>query len=233
MSVHLQKEIDQLKAMVSKLGQIVQKNLEVAVEATRNCNGNLAGQVLTNCNPIGDYVVDIEEKCLKIFALHQPVAIDLRFVASVLKINGDLERISDLTASIGKNVLNLKDYPKLRRIYKMGILAERTREALRKCMDAVFNLDIKLAYEVLQEEEQIDTIYREIKGTIYYEMENSPDFSKPHLYLLQISRRLERIADYADRIAKDVLFMVEAEIVRKDHDDLFAAYDENDPMSYW
>jgi phosphate transport system protein len=158
--------------------------------------------------------VEVEESCLKILALYQPVAIDLRFIIAVLKINNDLERVGDLAVNIAERAIFLATQPEVNVELDFTTMAVKTQEMLKKSLDALVNLNAGLAREVCACDDEIDAINRQMYLTVQDAMNTHPDQIEPLTHLLSASRHLERIADHATNIAEDVIYMIEGEIVR-------------------
>ena len=156
----------------------------------------------------------MEEECLKILALHQPVAIDLRFVVAVLKLNSDLERIGDLAVNIAERAQFLSTREPVPVPLDFGGMAQATRNMLRRALDALVNMDIGAAWEVLKSDDVVDEINREMFVQVQDGIRKHPDMLEALIHLLSASRHLERIADLATNIAEDVIYMVDGEIVR-------------------
>jgi phosphate transport system protein len=159
--------------------------------------------------------VEVEEECLKILALHQPVATDLRFIVAVLKINNDLERIGDLAvnmASRARKLAEIKTPPKVRVDFQGG--QNRVREMLRRSLESLVNLDEKLATWVCTADEEIDNVNRSVFKQVSDGIKQHPEDADRLIMLLSVSRNLERIGDHTTNIAEDVLYMVRGEIVR-------------------
>lgn len=213
MSVHLQREIANLKKRVLELCAAAEDSVRQAARALAEKDVALAERVRAGDTAIDQAEVSIEEECLKILALHQPVANDLRFLVATLKFNHDLERIADLAVSIAGRAIKLADRPANGDV-DFGELAARTQELLRRSIDALVSLDADLARRVIEEDEVVDTINRRICGEVRERMRTQPAEIDALLQLFFISRHFERIADHAVNIAEDVLYLVEGRIVR-------------------
>lgn len=214
MAQHLQKEIEKLKKSILHLGAEVEESVRLAVKAIDNRDAALADRVINTDNDIDQAEVDLEEDCLKVLALHQPVAIDLRFIIAVLKINSDLERIGDLAVNIAERVQSLSTQPSVRIPFDLQGLTEKTQDMLRKSLDSLVNLDAALARKVCYADDEVDAINRAMYDLVKDAIRKHPeqlDVLIPHL---SISRYLERIADHATNIAEDVIYMVEGVISR-------------------
>ncbi len=214
MAKHLEKELDRLKKLIYTLGARVDENLELAVKSFQDNDEELANKVIEGDHEIDDMEVEVEEECLKALALYQPVAIDLRFIIAVMKMNSDLERIGDLAADIAKNgvYINKAAKPKIPLdLHQMTYLA---KAIVRKSLDSLLNIDAYLAREVLKDDEEINAMKAEMKAEIVEALQRDPDHAETLTTLLAVTNRLERIGDHACNLAEDVIYMVEAEIVR-------------------
>jgi len=213
----MKKEIEKLKKMILSLSAVVEKHVGLAIKSIEDRDLALAKKVIQDDSEIDMAEVEVEEECLKILALYQPVAIDLRFVVAILKINDNLERIGDLAVNIAERttVIAKKE--------KTGIsfseMARKTRLMLKESLDAFVNMDCKLARKVIASDDEVDAINREmfkqVKEKIRSQLENLDCLT----HLLSVSRHLERIADLTTNIAEDVIYMVEGEIIRHKTED--------------
>jgi len=214
MNLHLHREIEKLKTMLLSLGTDVEEHVYKAVQALDERNGTLADQVIGSDEQVDRYEVYLEEECLKILALHQPVAIDLRFVIAVLKINNDLERIGDLAVNIAERAKFLAGRDVLDVPFDFMGMADKTRAMLKKSLDALVNMDPRMARDVCAADDEVDALNREMYGRIQKSMQQHPDRIDGLIHYLGVSRYLERIADHATNIAEDVIYMVDGDIVR-------------------
>jgi phosphate transport system protein len=158
--------------------------------------------------------VDVEEEVLKILALYQPVAADLRFVVAVLKINNDLERMGDLAGNIAKRVLFLASCERFDLPPEVRPMAARTQSMVKESLDALVNSDVVLAQKVRESDDEVDNLRRTIEKEIEQQIAQHPERTDCLMRLSSVARHLERIADMATNIAEDVIYMVEGEIVR-------------------
>lgn len=214
MSIHLQKEISHLKKKVLTLSAMVEENLRQSIQAIDNRDAELARQVITFDERIDAMELEIEEDCLKTLALYQPVAVDLRFIIAVLKINNDLERIGDLTTNIAERAEKLSALGPIAIPERIGLLAEKTMAMLKKSIDALIALDAQLSRAVCAMDDEVDQINSEMYRFIKEEIRKSPDQVDALVHLLSVSRQLERIADHTTNISEDVIYMIEGEIIR-------------------
>ncbi len=216
---HLRREIEKLKKQILTLSAVVEENVYKAVRSLEERDVSLAEEVIACDSRIDQMEVDVEEECLKVLALYQPVAVDLRFIISILKINNDLERVGDLAVNIAERSCFLSTREKPEIPLDFPKMVEKTRTMLRKSLDALVNRDAKLAHEVLTADDEVDAINREMYVKIQEEIRESPDQLESLIHLLSCSRHLERIADHATNVAEDVIYMTEGEIVRHGAED--------------
>lgn len=218
MSVHLQREIEQLKKNILALCAIVEEQVQDAVRALLDRNVELAQKVEGRDSEIDRREVEVEEECLKILALHQPVAIDLRFIVSALKINNDLERIGDLAVNVSKKAVSFSNESSMEITYDIAGMWEKTQSMLRDSIDSLINMNSELATEICVRDDEVDRIKHEIRAGVEEQIRREPENVRPLLKLLAVSRNLERIADCATNISEDVIYMVEGRIVRHNPD---------------
>ena len=214
MPIHLQKEIDRLKKLALSLSARVEDNLRAAVRAVMDRDTLLARRVIDADREIDRTEVDVEEECLKILALHQPVAIDLRYIVAILKINNDLERVGDLAVGIAERAEDLIDGPAFDIPFDLPGLSGKVQSMLSGSLDAMINLDAGLARRIWMSDDDVDQRNREAYTRIKERIQREPERVDGLISLLSVSRNLERVADHAVNIAKDVLYMVEGEIFR-------------------
>ncbi|MDZ4724256.1 MAG: phosphate signaling complex protein PhoU [candidate division Zixibacteria bacterium] len=214
MTMYFQREIELLKKKILTLGALVEENLRRAVKSIQTRDTVLAQQAIENDTAIDDMEVEVEEDCLKILALHQPVAIDLRFIIAVLKINSDLERIGDLAVNLAERSVFLSTREPLKLPFDLSRMAELAQSMLRNSLDALVNLDRHLAQEVCKTDDEIDAMHRLSYGLIEEAIKTNPKQMDLLISSLALSRNLERVADHTTNIAEDVLYMIQGEIVR-------------------
>ncbi len=214
MSMHLQREIESLKKMILGLSAMAEESVRKAVQSLVARDADLAQEVGEADLQIDEAEVQVEEECLKILALHQPVAGDLRFIVSVLKINNDLERIGDLAVNIAKRASFLCQYPDAGIPFDLNSMCQKSTEMLRLSLDALMRMDPDCAQEVLTLDDQVDQINRDMYGQVISAIKADPEKTDILLSYLSASRHLERIADYATNIAEDVIYTARGWIVR-------------------
>jgi phosphate transport system protein len=212
---HIHREIETLKTMLLELSALVEDNLLKAVNSIKKEDLELAKYVIDKDEKIDTMEVELEEECLKILALYQPVASDLRFIISILKINNDLERIGDLAVNIAEKVERLRGIDEKSIISDILTMAHESRSMVKKSLDAFVNLDTNLAKEICASDDVIDNMNRQnfflIRDII---LQKPDDQTEKLLRLLAVSRDLERVGDHATNIAEGVIYMIEGEIIR-------------------
>jgi len=217
--MHMQREIEKLKKLVLSLGADVEEHVHKAVQALQSRNMALAQQIIAADAAVDKFEVYLEEECLKILALHQPVAIDLRFVIAVLKINNDLERIGDLAVNVAERAQYLAAKEPVEIPFDFAGMADKTKLMLKRSLDALVNMDAHEAWEVCAMDDEVDAINRQMYEQVQEGIRRRPDQMPSFIHCLSTSRHLERIADHATNIAEDVIYMVAGEIVRHKAED--------------
>jgi phosphate transport system protein len=214
MPVHLQREIQRLKKQILSLCATVEDSVRQAVKSVTERDDRLAAQVIEQDRAIDHAEIDVEEECLKILALHQPVAIDLRYIVAVLKMNNDLERIGDLAVNIAQRAQILSTLVPIRVPFDLTGLADKTQRMFRSSLDAMVHLDAGLARQVCAMDDEVDAINRAMYDQVKQMIRTNPEHLDALIALLSVSRYLERIADHSTNIAEDVLYMIEGQIAR-------------------
>jgi phosphate transport system protein len=214
MSIHFLREIENLKKKILAVSSVVEESIARSIAAVIKHDATLARQVAEGDDEINEMEVDVEEECLKILALYQPVAVDLRFVVAVLKINNDLERMGDHAVNIADRAAYLATFPKLDVPPELDEMARRTQTMVKHSLDALVESDTELARQVCAADQEIDQYNRKMHVLIQDQMRSNPDDIDRLLHLLSVSRQLERIADLATNVAEDVIYTVEGTIVR-------------------
>ncbi len=213
-SKHFEIEIDNLKSMILALGMDVEASVKRAVRALTRRDSTLALKVIDADYEIDQMEVDIEEECLKILALHQPVANDLRLIIAILKINNDLERIGDLAVNIAERAVYLSTHDKIEFPFDLQNMAEKAQEMLNRSLDAMVNLDTELAQKVCDSDDEVDAMNREAYSLVEKRIRENPEQLNSMIQFLSASRYLERVADHATNIAEDVIYLVDGNIIR-------------------
>ena len=222
MPKHMEREIDRLKKQILSLGALVEEALRKAVLAIEERDADLARRVIEGDAEVDQMEVDIEEECLKILALHQPVAVDLRYIVAVLKINNDLERIADLAVNIAERAVFLAGEPATNIPFDFHGMAEKTQSMLRRGLDALVNFDASAAEQVCLDDDEVDDINRQMYGLVMDGIRRDINAMDALVHLLCVSRHVERIADLATSISRDVIYMIRGEIIRHRTEDYIA-----------
>jgi phosphate transport system protein len=214
MSKHLERDLNNLQRDILTLAASVEEAIHKAIRALQDHETELVQEVIDGDNEIDQEENKIEEECLKMLALHQPVAVDLRRIAAALKINTELERMADLAEDIAERALHLAQLPPLPLSDKLQRMTDLTTSMVRQSLDAFVNLDPRLARLVCRLDDEVDRYNDDLIDELIQAMQSAPTMVEPGLSLFSAVRHLERIADHATNIAEDVLYLVEGVIVR-------------------
>jgi phosphate transport system protein len=214
MSKHLERDLEALEREILAQSSLVEEMIAKACRALVDRRVDLLSEVVASELNIDVREVKIEEECLKILALHQPVAVDLRRTATVLKINTELERIADLAVNIAERTSPLSEHLEFEIPDKLERMSTKATDMVHDALDAFVELDVDGARDVCRRDEEVDTLNREVIDELYEMMQSRSDMVEPALHVFSISRHLERIADCATNIAEDVIYLVEGEIAR-------------------
>jgi phosphate transport system protein len=214
MSVHLQREIGILNKRLLSLCALVEDQVDRAIQAVVGRDADMAAAVEARDAEADRREVELEEECLKILALHQPVAIDLRFVVVAMKINNDLERIGDLAVNIARKAAALAEQGPTEIPFDISGMWQKTQGMLRDSVDALVNLDAGLADKVCARDGEVDQMKRDNRKRAESILREDAGRVPGIMSLLAVSRNLERIADHATNIAEDVIYMVQGRIIR-------------------
>jgi phosphate transport system protein len=214
MSKHLERDLEALEREILAQSSLVEEMIAKACRALVDRRADLSSEVVEAEQQIDIREVKIEEECLKILALHQPVAVDLRRTATVLKINTELERIADLAVNVAERTSSLADHLDYEIPDNLERMADLATDMLHDSLDAFVELDVDAAREVCRRDEEVDMLNRQVIDELYETMQARPDKVEPAMHVFSISRHVERIADCATNIAEDVIYLVEGEIAR-------------------
>ena len=214
MSIHLTRDLETLHQHIMAMCAVVEEVVHHAVEELSRPDVHVSKQIVDRDDEVDRWDVRIEEECLKILALHQPVAENLRRVTAVMKIAWELERVADVAVNIAERAAGLAGAPEIAVPDKLDQMAQVALEMLRLSLDAFVAQDSRLAREVCVQDDIVDALNREIIDDLLVMMKRSPDLVEPALQLFSASRHVERVADHATNIAEDVVYLVEGEIIR-------------------
>lgn len=215
MTKHFRRELDKINKDLLTLGSMVEERVQLALKSVDEIDAQLAEKIIKADYEVDEMEVEIEEECLKALALYQPVAIDLRFVIAVIKINNDLERIGDQAVNIAERVITIsKSSGAHQFFFDYAAMGEKTQRMLKMSLDALINMDVELAYKVLTLDDEVDKIKSDAYDRIKKAIKENQDRIGYLINLLLVSRHLERLADHTTNIAEEVIYLIEGEIVR-------------------
>lgn len=214
MPQHFLREIETLKKKILAVGAVVEERIAQAITAVVKHDAKLAQAVTEGDDEVDEMEVEVEEDCLKILALYQPVAIDLRFVVAVLKMNNDLERMADTAVNIARRAEHLASYAPHDLPASLIDMAEKVQIMVKQSLDALVQSDAALARKVCVADREVDQLNRAMHVSVQQEIRMHPEEVERLIHTLSISRHLERIGDLATNVAEDVIYTVEGEIVR-------------------
>jgi phosphate transport system protein len=211
---HFQEELDALKARLLEMGGLAEDRVRTAIEALVRREPGLVIKVLDGDGPINQFHIEIDSRCVKLLALYQPMAVDLRMILSAVKINTDLERVGDLAINIGEAASRYLAHAPVKALVDIPRMADIAQGMLRDALDSFVRRDIELAQRVLDQDDDLDHLKTQVFRDLLAFMLNDTQTIEPSLDLILISRHLERIGDHATNIAEDVIYMVSAKDVR-------------------
>ncbi len=214
MGILFQREIERLQRQVLALSAEVERDVRNAVGAVDERNPDKARGVIRREIGVNSMEVDVEEECLKILALHQPVASDLRYVIAVLRINHDLERIGDLAVHIAERALRMCELPVTDTPFRLGEMADKAQAMLGGVLDAFVRMDVDAARRIFAADGEVDEINRDTFERVREAVSRNPGHFDALIQVMHIARHIERIADHATNIAEDLVYLVEGRIVR-------------------
>ena len=213
MAGHLPREIEKIKKEILSLGAVVEDRFKQAIQAVTTEDLELAQQIIDTDFQIDEREVELEEDCLKILALYQPVATDLRFLVAVIKINNDLERIADYASNIAKRFKSsVADPGKFK--YDYTRMAQTASKMLKMSLDALVHADVDMAYEVREIDAQVNTMRNEAYDSMKADIQNNPSMVGEMINMYLISRHIERVGDHTTNIAEEVIYLIEGETIR-------------------
>ena len=211
---HFQDELEQLKTRLLEMGGLAEEQVRLAVKGLVDRDRDLIGRVLVGDEPLNALHIEIDGRCFTLLALHQPMAVDLRAIVSAVKINTDLERVGDLAVNIAEAALRYTQHPPVKKLIDIPRMATIAQSMLRDSLDAFVRQDVRLAQQVLDEDDKLDELKTQIFRELLTYMLQDAQTIEPALDLILVSRHLERIGDHATNIAEDVIFIVSAKDVR-------------------
>jgi phosphate transport system protein len=211
---HFQEELDRLKSRLLEMGGLAEERVRSSITALVDRDRALVEKVLEGDTPINQLHIEIDSRCVRLLALHQPMAVDLRVVLSAVKINTDLERVGDLAINIAEAAMRYLAHPPVKELIDIPRMADIAQGMLRDALDAFVRRDTLLAQQVLDADDTLDALKTQVFRELLTYMLQDPHTIEPSLDLILVSRHLERIGDHATNVAEDVIFMVSARDVR-------------------
>jgi phosphate transport system protein len=211
---HFQKELHKLNDLILKMGAMVEKSIFNSVEALKKNNPKMASEVIAADDAIDQIELEIDDLCLELLATQQPMAIDLRFITTGMRIGSDLERIGDLAVDIAQRAVELSAMPLLKPLEDIPKMADLAEKMVHKALDAFVKRDAVMVRSLWQDEEKADGYRDLVSDELIAIMAKDPAVTSRALPLILIARHLERIADHATNIAEDVVYMVEGKVIK-------------------
>ena len=217
---HFQDELEVLKTRLLEMGGLAEDRVRMAVRALVDRDSALVEKVLVSDAAINQLHIEIDDRCFKLLALHQPMAVDLRAIVSAVKINTDLERVGDLAVNIAEAAARYLQHGQVKELIDIPRMAVIAQDMLRDALDAYVRRDVVLAHDVLNRDDELDGLKTQVFRELLTHMLRDQGTVEPSLDLILVSRHLERIGDHATNVAEDVIFMVSARDVRHHQEDV-------------
>jgi phosphate transport system protein len=214
MERHFEHELENLKENLIAMGNLVENQLDASYRSLFEGKVDLANAVIEGDLRVNEYDTNIDSQCQRLFALNQPVAIDLRLLMSALNMNRDLERIGDIAVNIAERVRPLVNYSAFLRSTRLPEMAQIAQIMVKDSLEAFITSNPSLATRVLESDDVVDGLDRNIFYRLVREMEDQHVPIEPAAHILILSRHIERLADHATNIAEDVIFLVDAKMVK-------------------
>jgi phosphate transport system protein len=216
---HFESEMQALKNRLLNMGALVEERVHRSIQALMERNLGAAEEIARGDQDVNELQIEIDERCLRLFALQQPMASDLRLITAAMKINADLERIGDQAVNIAEQAIRVLAHPPLKSIVDLPRMAGIAERMTRESLDAFVRKDAELARSILKRDDEVDELKDHVFRVLLTYMMADPGTIERALGLILVSRHLERIADHATNIAEDVIFVVEAKDVRHHHEE--------------
>jgi phosphate transport system protein len=212
--LHFQQELGLLKERLLAMGGLAEERVRAAMQGLVERDGTLIEAVLNGDAPLNELHIEIDDLCLKLLALHSPMAADLRAIMAAIKINSDLERVGDMAVNIGEAARRYALHPPVKKLIDIPRMATTAQTMLREALDSYVRGDVQLAQHVLDQDDTLDALKTRVFRELLTYMLHDPSTIEPALDLILVSRHLERVGDHATNIAEDVIFMVSGRDVR-------------------
>jgi len=220
MSRHLDLDLDHLRTLIVRMGSLVEDQVDYAVKAVIDGDPSLARFVIERDAKVDEFDNEIDCHCMNIFALAQPVAVDLRLLMAALKINNELERIGDIAVDVARHVEPLMQHSEFLRTTPLQEMAQASREMMRWAIESFVDSDPWIARRVLRSDAMVDRLDKETSHAMTTIMRERRECAEVASRVVLLSRHLERLADHATNIAEDVIFLVEAKIIKHQYYDV-------------
>jgi phosphate transport system protein len=214
MERHLDEEFDQLKEKLLRMAALTEEAISLAITSLKERKENLAQQVLKQEEDINVLDIELDKLCLTLLARHQPMAVDLRFLTSVLRISSELERIADQAVNIAQRSLELLKSPTLKPLIDIPRMAQLAKKMVKDAIDAFIQKDAELAKNVCERDDEVDDLNDQIFRELLTYMLQDPSSIKKAVDLILVGRHLERIADHATNISEDVIYFVKGKTIK-------------------
>ena len=211
---HFQEDLQALKGRLLTMGGLAEERVRMAVQAMVERDRDLVDRVLSGDLPINELHIEVDQRCFRLLALHQPMAVDLRTIVAAVKINTDLERVGDLAVNIAEATSRYLSHAPVKPLIDIPLMADIAQTMLRDALESFVQRDMALAQAVLDRDDRLDGLKTQVFRELLTYMLQDPRTVEPALDLVLVSRHLERIGDHATNIAEDVIFLVSARDVR-------------------
>jgi phosphate transport system protein len=211
---HFREELESLQRRLLEMGGLAEERVRAAVQGLVTRDPALFEKVLLGDEPVNQLHIEVDRRCFRLLALHQPMATDLRAIVAAVKINTDLERVGDLAVNIAEAGTRYIAHPPVKKLIDIPQMGDIAQAMLRDALDAFVKRDTRLAHQVLNEDDRLDSLKTQVFRDLLTYMLKDQSTVEPSLDLILVSRHLERIGDHATNIAEDVIFMVSALDVR-------------------
>jgi len=223
MERHFDQDLQQLKERILYMGSLAETMIHIVIKALIERQGDLGKDVFRHEKEVNQLQIEIDDRCIKMIALHQPTASDLRFITAAMKINSDLERIADQAVNIAQTTEYLLQEPQLKPLIDVPRMAEIAKKMLKDALDSFVNRDENLARSVLVRDDEVDDLKDQVFRELLTYMISDPATIKRGLDLILISRNIERIADHATNIAEDVIYVILGKDIRHNAEEITIA----------
>ena len=211
---HFREELETLQGRLLEMGGLAEERVRAAIQGLVTRDPSLFEKVLLGDEPINQLHIEIDNRCFRLLALHQPMATDLRAIVAAVKINTDLERVGDLAVNVAEAGTRYITHPPVKKLIDIPTMGDIAQSMLRDALDAYVRRDTRLAQQVLNEDDRLDALKTQVFRDLLTHMLKDQSTVEPSLDLILVSRHLERIGDHATNIAEDVIFMVTSLDVR-------------------